>query len=65
MGGIFVSPPILNRVKQLPTSLVYACDEPDGKISALDKLVNQCISEHAPIKRTKFTHPPAPWMKDP
>ena len=51
--------------KQLPTSLVYAFDEPDDKISVLNKLVNQCISEHAPIKRTKFTRPPAPWLKDP
>ena len=29
------------------------------------KLVNQCISEHAPTKRTKFTRPPAPWLKGP
>ena len=35
--------------KQLPTSLVYAFDEPDGKVSVLNKLVNQCTSEHAPI----------------
>ena len=53
------------QFKQLPTSLVYAFDEPDDKISVLNKLVNQCISEHAPMKRTKFTHPRAPWMKDP
>ena len=51
--------------KQLPTSLVYAFDEPDDKISVLNKLVNQCISEHATIKRTKFTRPPASWLKDP
>ena len=38
--------------KQPPTSLVYAFDEPDDKISVLSKLVNQCISEHASIKRT-------------
>ena len=54
---------ILN-FKQLPTSLVYAFDEPDGKISVLNKLVNQCISEHALIKQKKFTRPPAPWLKD-
>ena len=53
------------QFKQLPTSLAYAFDEPDDKISVLNKLVNQCISEHAPMKRTKFTRPPAPWMKDP
>ena len=26
--------------------------------------MNEYISDHAPIKRTKFTHPPAPWLKD-
>ena len=36
--------------KQLPTSLAYAFDELDDKISVLNKLVNQCISEQAPIK---------------
>ena len=46
--------------KQLPTSLVYVFDEPDDKISILNKLVNQCTSEHAPIKQTKFTRHPAP-----
>ena len=51
--------------KQLPASLVYAFDEPDDKITVLNKLVHQCISEYVPIKRMKFTRPPAPWMKDP
>ena len=27
--------------------------------------MSQCISDHALIKRTKFTRPPAPWLKDP
>ena len=27
--------------------------------------MHQCISENAPIKQTKFTGPPAPWLKDP
>ena len=51
-------------LKQLPTSLVYAFDEPDDKTSVLNKLVNQCISEHAPIKRTNFTRSPAPWLQN-
>ena len=46
--------------KQLPTRLVYAFDDPDDKISVLNKLVNHCVFEHAPIKRTKFTRPPVP-----
>ena len=49
--------------KQLATSLVYAFDEPDDKISVLNKLLNQCISEHIPMTRVKFTRHPAPWMK--
>ena len=44
---------ILN-FKQLPTSLVFAFDMPDDKILVLNKLVNQCISEHGPIKRTNL-----------
>ena len=51
--------------KQLSTRLVYAFDEPDDKISVLNKLLNQCISEHIPMTRVKFTCHPAPWMKDP
>ena len=30
----------------------------------LNKLVTDCIADHAPIKKVKFTCPPAPWMKD-
>ena len=29
----------------------------------LNKLNLDCIDRHAPLKRTKFTRPPAPWMK--
>ena len=29
----------------------------------LDKLILHCTEEHAPLKRAKFTRPPAPWMK--
>ena len=51
--------------KQLPTSLVYAFEKPDDKISVLNKLVNQCMSKHALVKRTKVTRFPALWLKDP
>ena len=42
--------------EQLPTSLVYAFDEPDDKISVRKKLVNQCISEHAPLINERNLH---------
>ena len=45
----------ISDFKQLPTSLVYAFDEPDDKIS-VRKLVNQCISEHAPITNERNLH---------
>ena len=51
--------------KKLPNNLVYAFDEPDDQIDVLNNLINQCISDHAPTKKVKFTRPPAPWMKDP
>ena len=49
--------------RQLPTSLVSTFDELD-KIWVLDKLINQLISEHTPMKQTKFTRTAAPWIKD-
>ena len=30
----------------------------------INKLVTDCIADHAPIRKVKFTRPPAPWMKD-
>ena len=50
--------------KQLPTSLVYAFDDPDDRISVLNKLVHQCISGHTPTKRRKYTRPSGSWLKD-
>ena len=44
---------------------VNAFNEPDDEILVLNELLNQCISEHAPIKQTKFTRPPASWLKYP
>ena len=46
----------ISDFKQLPTSLVYAFDEPDDKISVRKKLVNQYISEHAPITNERNLH---------
>ena len=51
--------------KKLPTNLEYAFDEPYDEIDVLNNLINQCISDHAPTKKVKFTRQPAPWMKDP
>ena len=47
----------------LPFSTVYSFDYPDDQLAMLDKLILDCIDCHAALKRTKFTIPPAPWMK--
>ena len=51
--------------KLLPTRIVFGFDDPNDQIAMLNKLITDCIADHAPIKKVKFTRPPAPWMKDP
>ena len=48
-----------------PTSIVFGFDDPNDQIAMLNKLITDCIADHVPIKKVKFTRPPAPWMKDP
>ena len=49
----------------IPTSIVFGFDDPNNQLAMLNKLITDCIADHAPIKKVKFTHPPASWMKDP
>ena len=51
-------------LKLLPTSIVFGIDDPNDQIAMINKLVTDCIADHAPIRKVKFTRPPAPWMKD-
>ena len=41
-------------------STVYSFDNPEDQLALLNKLILDCIDRHAPLKRTKFTRPPAP-----
>ena len=50
--------------EQLPLSIVYSADDPDMQVDLLGSLIRECIDRHAPLKHTKLTRPPAPWMKD-
>ena len=47
----------------LPLSTIYSFDNSDDQLALLNKLILDCIGRYAPLKRTKFTRPPAPWMK--
>ena len=44
----------------LPFSTVSSFDNPDDQLAMQNKLILDCIDRHAPLKRTKFTRPPAP-----
>ena len=48
----------------LPFSTVYSFDNPDDQLVMLNKLILNCTDCHAPLKRTKFTRPPAPWTNE-
>ena len=47
----------------LPFSTVCSFDNPDDQLAKLSKLIFNCIDRHAPLKRTKFTRPSVPLMK--
>ena len=47
----------------LPLSVVYALEDPNEKLDVFSGLILQCIERHAPLKRTRLTRPPAPWLQ--
>ena len=44
--------------------MVYSFDDSNDQLDALNKLILNAINEHAPLMKTTFTRPPAPWMKN-
>ena len=60
----FTKSAFVEDFSKLPFQLVYAFDDPDDQISTLNSLIIECLERHAPLRRTKLTRPPAPWMKD-
>ena len=47
----------------LPLDVVYGLDCADDMVDAMNSLIRDCIDRHAPLKRTKVTRPPAPWLQ--
>ena len=47
----------------LPFWTVCRFDNPDERLTMLNKVMLDYIDRHVSLKRTKFTRPPAPWMK--
>ena len=53
----------MNDFKTLPLALFYSFEDPNEQLDTLNNLILQCIKQHALLFKTKFTHPPAPWIK--
>ena len=49
--------------KTLPLALVYSFEDPNEQVDTLNNWILKCIERHARLVKSKFTHPPAPWMK--
>ena len=49
----------------LQFEIVFAFEDPDDQIRALNTVILECLDRHAPLRRTKLTRPPAPWLHDP
>ena len=45
----------IDDFKQLPFSIVYNFDKPDGHPDMLNKIILERIKRHAHLRRTKFT----------
>ena len=46
----------------LPFSVIYSTDDPDDKLYLFNSLFKSCLDRHAPLRKTKLTRPPAPWL---
>ena len=54
----------IDDFKTLPFAASFGVSDPDEKLEILSSLIKECIDRHAPLKLTKVTRPPAPWLKD-
>ena len=48
----------------LPFSIIHVADDSEEKLEMFTNLITECIERHAPLKRTKITRPPAPWLQE-
>ena len=55
----------IDDFKTLPFAASFGVSDPDEKLEILSSLIKECIDRHVPLKLTKDTRPPAPWLKDP
>lgn len=54
----------VNDFSYIPLNVVYALADPREQLALFNKLILDCIENHAPLTKFKLSRPPAPWMKD-
>ena len=55
----------LHKLKEtLPFSALPSFDDSDGQFAVQRRLSLDCINHHTSLKRTKFTGPSVPWMRE-
>jgi len=50
------------ELSSVPFNVVYSIDDPNEKVDIFNSLFKSCLDKHAPLRRTRITRPPAPWL---
>ena len=53
----------IDDFKTSPLAIGYSFEDPNEHLDTLNSFILECIDQQALLVKTKFTHPPAPWMK--
>ena len=53
----------MDDFKTLPIAFFYNFEDLNKQLDILNSVILECIERHAPLVKTKFTHPAAPQMK--
>lgn len=55
---------LVSDAADLPWSDVDLFDNVDSKVDYINSLCNSLLDKHAPLRRFRVTHAPAPWLDD-
>ena len=52
----------IDDFSQLPVNIVFSTDDPEEQLELFNKLFCDCLERHTPLRRTRITRHPAPWI---
>ena len=61
----FDSDAFIKDFADIPFAVAEAVDDPDDQLNIINTLIKECLERHCPLRRTRVTRPPAPWMRTP